>query len=987
MLCMASAATLTAQNAVTSTDANGYLERGLRMFDNKNYVGCIDQLSMLRNIEVSESLLEEADYYITLAKFNRNDKTGLDDARQFLRRYPSSPRRLYVEFAIADHLSRTARHEEARKAFADIPENAFDSRKTAELIFKRSVTDIQCGDYDKALAGLSRLKNDKVYREPANYYIAVIDYSNGRYDEAEKKFRGIPKKSPLWKEAQFYICQIDFHNREFATVQSDGESLLGAALPDEMKTELLRIVGESNYHLGNFDQSVNYLRQYVDRTDRKPERSALYILGINEFRNENYGETVRFLGEVTTADDEMAQSAYLYAGQSYLRLGNVNAASLAFEKAYTMPYDESVCETAFYNYAIAQSQGGRTPFANSMRIFRDFLNRFPNSRYAPEVEDYVVNAYLSGKDYETALGEIATISKPSAKILLAKQALLHRIGARELTKGNTDTAIDYLQQADKLAAYDRQLAAENALWMAEAFLRKNDNAAAEKAYQRYLSSTKSTSPNVAKANYGLGYALYGQRKYKQAQKAFSAAAGQLSGQLQADAYNRIADCLYYNLDFTTAEAFYDKALALNAGRNDYALFQKAMMRGLRHNEQDKIDMMDRLVATYPSSTFAPKAVYEKAQAYEALGKSDRAFDTFRTLAKTYPQSPEARQGLLQMALLLKNRGQNEEARKQYEGLIAKYPSSEEAKVAIDDLKRIYAAEGRIDSFAAFMRSVGSSYEIDANEMAALSFEAAENDYLSHGRTEKLKTFIRQYPKSAHTGQAAYYVAEYASQNGRHDEAAEYVDKALLIAPDASYAEAALSLKGNLMLERDDYKEAEKAFRQLESRATSAFYKQIAQTGIARAADKSGDMQTAKKYADILLQSDALTDDTQAEMRYIRATAEIKERNAEAAVADYTALVENNVETLYGSMAAIELGNYYFALKDYKKAEKTVNRLLDSATTHQYWMARGFILLSDIHHAQGDNFQAREYLESLKSNYPGTEGDIFEMIDKRLKDLK
>lgn len=237
MLCMASAAALTAQNAVTSTDANGYLERGLRMFDNKNYVGCIDQLSMLRNIEVSESLLEEADYYITLAKFNRNDKTGLDDARQFLRRYPSSLKRLYVEFAVADHLSRTGRHEEARKAFAEIPENAFDSRKTAELIFKRSVTDIQCGDYDKALAGLSRLKNDKVYREPANYYIAVIDYSNGRYDEAEKKFRGIPKKSPLWKEAQFYICQIDFHNREFATVQSDGESLLGAALPDEMKTE------------------------------------------------------------------------------------------------------------------------------------------------------------------------------------------------------------------------------------------------------------------------------------------------------------------------------------------------------------------------------------------------------------------------------------------------------------------------------------------------------------------------------------------------------------------------------------------------------------------------------------------------------------------------------------------------------------------------------------------------------------------------------
>ena len=71
----------------------------------------------------------------------------------------------------------------------------------------------------------------------------------------------------------------------------------------------------------------------------------------------------------------------------------------------------------------------------------------------------------------------------------------------------------------------------------------------------------------------------------------------------------------------------------------------------------------------------------------------------------------------------------------------------------------------------------------------------------------------------------------------------------------------------------------------------------------------------------------------------------------------------------------------------KKAEKVVNKLLDSETTHQYWMARGFILLSDIYNKQGDKFQAREYLESLKANYPGKETDIKEMIEKRLKALK
>ena len=64
----------------------------------------------------------------------------------------------------------------------------------------------------------------------------------------------------------------------------------------------------------------------------------------------------------------------------------------------------------------------------------------------------------------------------------------------------------------------------------------------------------------------------------------------------------------------------------------------------------------------------------------------------------------------------------------------------------------------------------------------------------------------------------------------------------------------------------------------------------------------------------------------------------------------------------------------------------LKRLVDTGTPHQYWLARGFIALSDVYARRGDKFQDREYLLSLKENYPGTESDIFEMINVRLNEL-
>ena len=60
--------------------------------------------------------------------------------------------------------------------------------------------------------------------------------------------------------------------------------------------------------------------------------------------------------------------------------------------------------------------------------------------------------------------------------------------------------------------------------------------------------------------------------------------------------------------------------------------------------------------------------------------------------------------------------------------------------------------------------------------------------------------------------------------------------------------------------------------------------------------------------------------------------------------------------------------------------------MNLGTPHEYWLARTVIVLSYVYAAKGYKFQARQYLESLKANYKGSENDIATMISERLSAL-
>lgn len=281
-----------------------------------------------------------------------------------------------------------------------------------------------------------------------------------------------------------------------------------------------------------------------------PLPSTRYMLGAADYRTGNYQKAIDELGPVTAENNAIGQSAYLFIGQSYLKLDNNAAAVMALGKATAMDYDPAVTETAYYNYAVARMKGGKVPFGSSVSTFEEFLKRYPSSRYAPQVEEYIINGYMTDNDYESALKSIERISRPSTRVLAAKQRVLFVLGTRDYSAGNPSRALERLNGSLKLASHDAAIAAETYLWQGDCLYTLGKYSQAEKAYRNYLTKAPRNAANRGIATYDLGYALFAQQKYTERPQAVRDHGGtKADAPTRADAYNRIADTYYYASDF------------------------------------------------------------------------------------------------------------------------------------------------------------------------------------------------------------------------------------------------------------------------------------------------------------------------------------------------------------------------------------------------------------------------------------------------------
>ncbi len=994
-LLAAAATAMAAPAQINNADNQGYMARSEAMYRDNNFTGCIDQISHLDRSGLTDAQREDADWLLAQSAYRvSTPKTAMSYFRVFLANYPQSLRRQQALARVGDCLFAMGRYDLALQAYSRVDGATLPGDLREKLIYRRAYSNLRQGFMKEAQELFTSISNTRSQGNASRFYLGYMAYDRGDYDEAINYFKTVNTATMPGSLADYYLSQIYFSRGEYSRALSTARALLrrSAAETSEIDAsytaEARRIAGESLYRQGKTSEALPLLREYLASTET-PQATALYIVGLDEYGNGQYQSAVELLEPVsatlgTGANEAMAQSAYLYIGQSLLKLGQKDAALMAFDKALKSNADARVKEAAYYNYAVAKFSGASIPFGSSVETFEYFLKAYPTGPYAADVQEYLVSGYLADNDYEKALAGLERIPKPTARVQEGKQTVLYTLGARALADGDAEKALGYLERAGQLRKYNGKIGAETVLLTGEALAAQNNLGSAAEKFNEYLRIADANSANRPVALYSLGYAEFGLKNYDAAEKSLRRAyAANTDAAVKADILNRLGDIRYYASAFTEASELYTQAFETNPSSGDYALFQKALMQGFQRDYKGKERTLDSFRSTFPTSSLMPDAMLELTEALLHQNKHVEAVAIYRELTDEYPATSQGRQGYLQMGVTLLNMGRKAEAIKAYRDVIGLYPTSEEAVQASTFLKNIYANEGQVDEYLAFIGSVEGAPQPDSDETEALNFEAAEREFTLNGSTRRLESFVANYPAGRYTPRALEMLMRNADESGRREQAYEYAETIVSRFPDHSASESALIVKAEEEYDMGRGNAALESWRKLEAKASTPEKVNVARMGIMRVGRDLADYELVLKSSEAILSSSTAGAEARNEATFSRALALDRSERTEEARTLWTSIADNT-EDLYGAKSAYYLAESYYDGKDYDKAMSRARAFTGSGTPHKYWLARGFILLSDVYAAQGKDFEAKEYLRALRENYPGDESDIFEMIDSRLK---
>jgi len=186
---------------------------------------------------------------------------------------------------------------------------------------------------------------------------------------------------------------------------------------------------------------------------------------------------------------------------------------------------------------------------------------------------------------------------------------------------------------------------------------------------------------------------------------------------------------------------------------------------------------------------------------------------------------------------------------------------------------------------------------------------------------------------------------------------------------SKFTETSLLNAANIQFSFKNYQPALNEYRRLNETAENKANVLEALTGMMRCYYFLQKYDTAIFVSEKLLGQDKLNDNLTNEANLTIGLAALATNNLSLAKTQFQDVAKNSRNET-GAQAKYQLAYLLYAGENYKEAEKTVFELAEKFSSFDYWVAKGYILLSDVYVKLNNNFQAKQTLQSIIDNYDG-----------------
>ena len=967
---------VSAQKHIEEYNPEALFNEGVLLFRNQEYGAALSTFAQYRALanDPKKQRCVDAQYYEAVSALYLDHADGSAKVIQFVNDNPSSTWARHANFLYANHLFQEKKYKEALAIYEKTDASSLSNDEAQQMQFNMGYAYFQSGELDTAMPLFHGLMmNEGKYKDQARYYYAHIQYVKQRYNEALDNFRLLRTHKDFAKVVPSYIMQIDYLKGDYESVIADGPDYIRQA-DKKRKSEMAQIVADAYFQQKNYDKALEYYDIYKKNLSRGVSREAYYQMGVSKMMKGNYTGAIADLQKIAGSNDILGQYASYYLASCYAKTDEPKYARSAFHTAYSAGFDKELSEEALFDYARLSLIPGADPFNEAVGLLDNFIAEHPDSERKAEVEEMAIYLLLNAKENEEALSRLEAMKKKSAELQTVYNDLLYATGIDNYQKGYYDKAQVYFSKV----LNSRQSATHKAqacFWMGESAYQMGDHATAGKYLTQFKAMNAAMGlPEYALADYDLGYIYYQKPDYDAAEtcfRRFIQSANDTQKDLKSDAYIRLGDCFYMERNYTNAINYYDLATRIGKRNADYALYQQGLCYGAKGDVNQKINMLNDLVQTYPSTPYYEQALFEIGNTYLVHGDKRSAIANFNRLIKDRPRSTYTRQAMMKVGMIYYNNNQYDQALTNLKNLVATYPNTDESREALSIIRSIFMEQNKLDEYFGYVNANGG--QVKVTQQDSLAFANAEIFYLD-GRYQQAQTALQYYfdnfSNGAYSLKAHYYALECAEKVGTEDQVVTHLNY-ILSQPDNDYTDNALLKMARIEYEKGDYQKAGEYYERL-SRITEEPLKRLeALEGSMKSNFFLGNYDKAIEMGESLRVSRDLTGEQVNQINHIMGKSYFEKGNYTVAIERLDKSARND-KSVYGAESAYYSAVASLKLKKYDEAENKVFDIADNFSKYDYWVAKSFIALADVYVAKENYFQAKETLRSVIDNYKGND---------------